>query len=153
VNRPSTAREALIVEALGDLAGLLDRVEASTSKMQEARQAMTVTGALLLDRLAAFETGMSSIEQRARTKAVEHIIHRTSEAARHSIDLQTRAMSDAARTAFRTQVDATLTRLTGSLQRIARQADRPWDLWLTHAATAASSAVVTLLIAWWFASR
>ena len=38
MNPPSTAREALIAEALGDVARLIDRVEALTPAMDKARQ-------------------------------------------------------------------------------------------------------------------
>ena len=37
MNRPTSAREALIVEALGDVALLLDRVESLMSSMETGR--------------------------------------------------------------------------------------------------------------------
>jgi hypothetical protein len=57
-------------------------------------------------------------------------------------------MSAAARLTFSTQVDSNLARLTNALQQVIQRVDRPWDLWLTHAATAAVSAAVT----WWVVS-
>lgn len=39
MNRPSTAKEALIAEALGEVATLIDRVEAVAPVMNSSRQA------------------------------------------------------------------------------------------------------------------
>ena len=91
---------------------------------------------------------MESVTRKAQSKAVEHIIRRTGEAAAVSIESQTRTMNAAARLAFSAQVDSNLARLTASLQKVLQRVDRPWDLWLTHAATAAVSAAVT----WWVVS-
>ena len=147
MNRPTTAREALIVEALGDVAVLLDRVESLTSSMEVGRLALAKANAELGDRLNAFETGMVSITQQAKARTVEYIVRHTGEATRLSIEAQTRAMNEAARLAFAAQVGSTLARLTTSLQQLIQRVDRPWDLWLTHAATAACSAVLTWFVA------
>jgi len=40
MNQPTTVREALIVEALGDVALLLDRVDSLTSSMEVGRLAL-----------------------------------------------------------------------------------------------------------------
>jgi len=44
--------------------------------------------------------------QQAKSKAIEHIVRRTGEAARQSIETQTRAMNEAARLAFMGQAEA-----------------------------------------------
>lgn len=153
MNRPTTAREALIVEALGDVARLLDRVESLQSSMDAGRRALVQANAALGDRLNAFETRMSSITQQAKVKAVEHIVQRTNDATRQSIDAQTRAMNEAARLAFTEQLNPTLGRLTESLQLLVQRVDRPWDFWLTHAAAAASSAALTWFVTSSFAFK
>jgi len=147
MNGPATAREALIVEALGDVALLLDRVESLASSMDAGRLALAKANSELGERLSAFEAGMASITQQAKARAVEHILRRTGEATRQSIELQAAAMNEAARLAFTAQVGSTLARLTTSLQQFMQRVDRPWDLWLTHAATAACSAVLTWFVA------
>lgn len=144
----NTAREALIVEALGDVARLLDRVEALPSSMEAARLALADASTELSDRLKAFEGEIASLTQQAKVKVVEHVVRCTNEAARASIETQARAMSAAARLAFSSQVDSNLARLTTTLQQVIRRVDSPWDLWLTHAATAAVSAAIT----WWVVS-
>ena len=146
MNQPTTAREALIAEALGDIAHLLDRVESLTSAMDSRRLALEQASAQLDARLGAFDGGMSSLTHQAKTKAVEHILLRTGEVARQTVEAQTRAMEEAARLAFAAQVEPMLARINASFGQIAHRVDRPWDLWLTHAATAAVSAVFTWLL-------
>lgn len=147
MNRPTTAREALIVEALGDVARLLDRVESLTFSMEVGRLALAKANVELGERLTSFETAMSSITHQAKTRAVEHIVRRTGEVARESIETQTRAMNEAARLVFAEQVDPMLGRLSASLRQFVQRVDRPWEVWLTHAATAAVSAAVTWFVA------
>jgi hypothetical protein len=148
MNGPTTAREALIVEALGDVATILDRIELLMSSMEVGRLGLANAGANLDSRLKAFEVGTAALAQQVQARAIEHIIKRTGKATSDAIELQARAMSAAARLAFSTQVDSNLARLTNALQQVIQRVDRPWDLWLTHAATAAVSAAVT----WWVVS-
>lgn len=148
MNGPSTAREALIVEALGEVALILDRIESLTSSIEAGRLALENASAGLDHRLKAFEGGTAALAHQVQARAIDHILRRTSKATSESIEEQTRAMSSAARLAFSTQVDANLARLNQSLHQALHRADRPWDIWLTHAATAAVSAAVT----WWIVS-
>jgi hypothetical protein len=147
MNGPTTAREALIAEALGEVALLLDRVEALTSSMEVGRMALANARAELSAGLNAFETRMESVTDQAQTRAIEHIVRRTGEATRLSIEVQTRAMSEAARQAFTAQLDSTLARLASSVQHLIQRVDRPWELWLTHVATAVASAILTWFVA------
>lgn len=143
MNRPSTAREALIVEAIGEVAQLIDRVDAVAPAMDEARLALVQASAELASQIVAFENRMNAITENVKVQAVRHIAHRMNEVARHSLDLQTQAMQGAAQDIFRTQMDSTLQRLVMPLQRLAERLDRPWESWLTHAATAAAASAAT----------
>ena len=51
---PSTAREALIVETLGEVAALIDRVEAVAPSMDASRQTLVQASAELASAVAAF---------------------------------------------------------------------------------------------------
>ena len=146
MNGPTTAREALIVEALGGVALLLDRIESLTASMEVGRLANA--SAELSERMKLLEVGTEKVVQQVQAKAVEHIMRRTGKAASDSIELQARAMNAAARLAFTAEVDSILARLARSLQQVLHRVDRPWDHWLTHAATAAVSAGFT----WWVVS-
>lgn len=148
MSEPTTAREALIVEALGEVALLLDRFESVTSSMEVGRLGLANASAELEGRLRAFEAGTASVAQQVQAKAIEHIVRRTAKATTEAVELQTRAMTAAARVAFSAEVDSNLARLTRLLQQTLHRIDRPWELWLTHAATAAVSSAFT----WWAVS-
>ena len=145
MSEPTTAREALIVEALGEVALLLDRVESVTSSIEVGRLGLANASAGLDSRLKSFEAGTAAVAQQVQAKAIEHIVRRTAKATNDAIELQARAMTAAARLAFSAEVDSNLARFTRCLQQLLHRVDRPWDLWLTHAATAAVSAAFT----WW----
>lgn len=140
---PSTAREALIVEAIGEVAQLMDRIEAVAPAMDEARQATRQSSAELARLFLAFESRMAAITENAKTQAVQHIASRTNEMARNTLDTQTRAMEEAARALFRTEVGPALQRLVMPLQDVAERIDHPWQQWLTHAATAVLASALT----------
>ena len=148
MSQPTSAREALIVEALGEVALLLDRIESLTASMEVGRLALANASAELSERMKLWEVGTEKVARQVQAKAVEHIVRRTGKAASDSIELQARAMSAAARLAFSAEVDSNLARLARSLQQVLHRVDRLWDLWLTHAATAAVSSAFT----WWVAS-
>ena len=148
MSEPTTAREALIVEVLGEVALLLERIESLTSSMEVGRLELANAGAHLDSRLKAFEVGTTSVAQQIQVKAIEHIIGRTGKATSDSIELQARAINAAARLAFSAEADSNLARLDHTLQRVLHRVDRSWDLWVTHAAMAAVSAALT----WWVVS-
>ena len=153
MDRPGTAREALIAEAIGDVARLLDRAEALQPAMLEASQALVEAQAQLADQLTAFETHVAALTEKAKVQAVKHILVRTDEAARRSVDMQTRAMAEAAQTLFKAEIEPALRRLAMPLQRLVQKVDRPWEQWLTHAATAAVTSVATWVLVVYLGSR
>ena len=96
---PSTAREALIVEALGEVARLIRQVEGLEPVLAQSCQAVKQANALLNDKLVDFERQMTAITDNAKGRAVQHVAARIDDALRRSIDQQSRAMADAARVA------------------------------------------------------
>lgn len=153
---PSTAREAFIVETLGEVAALLDRVEAVAPALDISRLALIDASTALAGQVAAYERRMAGITENAKVQAVKHIARRTDELARSSLDAQTRAMEEAARTLFRTEVGPALQRVALPLRQLtelARRGARPWQHWLTHAATAVLASALTLALAAWLWAR
>ena len=146
MSHPSTAREALIAEVIGDIAQLLDRVEALTPAMDGARQALVQASAELAGQVEAFEGRMFALTEHAKMLTVKHVVRRTDEVARLSLDMQKRAMEDAARDLFKGEVEPTLQRLVVPLQQLVQRLDRPWDGWFTHAATAVAACAITLAV-------
>lgn len=156
MNGTSSAREALIAETLGEMAALLDRVEAVAPALDSSRLALINASTELAGQVTAFECRMAGITENAKVQAVKHIARRTDEITRVSAEAQTRAMEEAARMLFRTEVGPALQRVAMPLQHLADLAHRgahPWQHWLTHAATAAAASAVTWALAAWLWAR
>ena len=150
---PATAREALIVEAIGEVARLIRDTEALVPLLDETCQALQQANTNLREELAGFERRMAAITENAKTQTVKHLAARADEAARRSIDQQSRAMADAARVAFGAEVGATMQRLQATLRPLIARPERRWERWLTHAAVAAAAAAMTWLLALYVGPR
>ena len=137
----------MIVEALGEAAKLIRQVEALAPRLDESRQALADAYSGLADQLTAFEAQVLALSEKAKVQTVKHILARTDEAARRSVDSQARAMADAARVAFGGQLGATLQRLQSALQPLIEQRGRRWERWLTHAAAAVTASAATWVLA------
>jgi hypothetical protein len=149
MNSPSTAREVFLVETLGEVAALLDRVEAILPALEDGRLALLQASASLTDGLDTVESRMEAITESAKIQAVRYIAHRTDEMARSALDAQTRAMEEAARELFQTELEPALQRLALPLQHLASIAHRDtpaWLAWLTHAATALLASTLTWVL-------
>ena len=144
---PVTAREALLIEAIGEVSNLIDSVDRLTPELQEMRCEIDRASTGLRESLAAFEGQVLALTERSKVVAVKHILARTEEAARQATALHGRAMADAARVAFGGEVGAALQRL----QSLHARPGPRWEPWLTHAAAAAtaSAATWTLAITLW----
>ena len=143
MTHPSTTREALIVEALGEAEKLIRQVEALAPALDQSRQALADAHSGLAGQLATFEAQVVALTEKAKVQAVKHILARTDEAARRSIELQSRAMADAARVAFGADLGAAMQRL----QSLHERPGRRWEQWLTHAAAAATASAATWTLA------
>lgn len=156
MNGTTSAREALIAETLGEMAALLDRVEAVAPALDASRLALINASTELAGQVTAFESRMAGMTENAKIQAVKHIARRTDEITRVSAGAQTRAMEEAARMLFRTEVGPALQRVAMPLQHLADLAHRgahPWQHWLTHAATAAAASATTWALAAWLWAR
>lgn len=152
MNHPSTAREALIVETIGDVARLLDRVEALVPALDTSQQALADAGSGLVRQLEALKGEMATITQTARTEVVRHVVQRIDEAARRAGEAQVRVMADAARALLDHEVERALQRVLVETRSKARR-EPAWTPWLTHAATAAVAAAATWMLTVWWCGR
>lgn len=143
MSRANTAREALIVEALGDVARLLDRVEALMPALDEAQRAQRETSNALAAQAQDFETRMLATTEHAKKVTAQFIAKKADDVARATLAEQTGAMRQAARLAFQDEVVAAAQQLAVPLKRLLEELDRPWQRWLTHAATAVSASAVS----------
>jgi hypothetical protein len=142
VSDPVTAREALLIEAIGEVSNLIDSVDRLTPELQEMRCEIDRASTGLRESLAAFEGQVLALTEKSKVVAVKHILAHTQEAARQATALHSRAMADAARVAFGAEVGAALQRLKALHER----PERRWELWLTHAAAAATASAGTLML-------
>jgi hypothetical protein len=147
VNGPSTAREALIAEAIGDLARLLDRTETIQKAMAESREAFVNAHVQLAAQLGAFDVQVAAITEKAKVEAVKHIFLRTDEAARRMIAAQTQAMTESGQALFKSEIEPALQRLAVPLWHLAKRMDRRWERWLAHAATALTASALSWTVA------
>ncbi|CAN5165864.1 hypothetical protein BH11PSE10_BH11PSE10_12220 [soil metagenome] len=145
---PGTAREMVLLEALGDVAALVDRVEALLPAMEKSRTALIRSREDLDRQLKAFESRMTTIAENAKMVTVQHIAKVTDDRTRVSLKVHLGAIEEAARTALGTEIRPTLHALIAPIQHLADLAHRrdgPWERWLiplvaVTASTAASAA-------------
>lgn len=153
MNRPATAREALVAELIGDVAILLERMESLRPAVDEATQALVDAAERVAGSVGPLQTQIAGVAKQTQVQAVQHISVRAQQLASAMIVEQSAAMTQAAQSIVREQVGPTLQRLTAALERVIRRADRPWDMWLMHAGTAAVSAGGSALLVLYLLGR
>lgn len=142
---PTSAREALIAEALGDIAMLLARVDAVTPALHTACDAVDEASARMEARASQMDDKVRILTEVATEVAVKHIARRTEDRARSVAELQTRAMEAAARELFQRELTPALQRLS----RITSQANISARWWTCVGIAAASSSATFVATAWW----
>ena len=150
MNPPVTGREALLIEAIADMREVLDRVGTLVPTLEANRRDAVEAHGRLADQVSTLEVRLAAAGETIRSNAVNFIAKRTGEATQSSIEMHLRAMDDAARTLFLKELGPALQGLAQPLlraQEVVRQHARPWDTWLTHAATATAASVCTWLVA------
>ena len=149
MNRPTTAKEALIAEALGDMAGLIDRLEKLAPVMSTARQELVQSSHALVCEVSMFEFRMSDISQNAMELGVKQIEQKASGVCAQSLNSQILAMQSAAREMFNKEFHPVLNRTVTQLEYLARLAQpdqNRWLPWLTHGAAFVTGAALTWLV-------
>ncbi len=140
---PLSAREALIIEAIGDAAALVECVATLTPEVQRIGRELDCANSGLRDSLAGLEAQVAALTEKAKVQTVKHILARTDEAARHAVDAQARAMASAGKLLFNSLVDPRLKQLASVIAHQVERIDHPWERWWTHAATALTSAAAS----------
>jgi hypothetical protein len=149
VNPPVTAREALLIEALAEMGNVLDRVETLTRALEAGQRDAVEAHGKLAVQVSTLEIRLAAAGETVKNNAVNFIAQRTNQATRQSIELHLRSMQEAARALFLKELEPTLQALVQPLlrvQEVVRENARPWDSWLTHAATASVASTCTWLV-------
>jgi hypothetical protein len=149
MNRPSTAKEALIAEALGEVATLIDRVEAVAPALHSSRQALVQVSETLVHQVSAFDNRMAALTQKAVEVASTHIVRRANEVTAQTLDAQVLAMKSAARDMFNKEFDPAVLRVVAHLNHLAQLAQREeslWMRWFTHVCAFVTGAALACLV-------
>ena len=137
---PRTTREALIAELLGDLDGLLARVEALPATVAGAESKLSGTVAALDDAGDKFRLAVTAFTEQAKADLAEYLDLKTAQAAHQAaktVEEQRAALQEAARMAFRSEASDKAASLGVALGEAAREFRRSmWSRLMEHAITA-----------------
>jgi predicted component of type VI protein secretion system len=151
MNPSDTAREAFFIEALGDMAELIARLEACAPALEASQRQLLHGCEDLAQQATDLERRTAAVVERINVVAPKYIAHRVHEASRAAAEAQVRAMETAAQALFRTEIGPALERMARPLQSLvadlSRRCGNRWESALNHAATAAVAANLT----WWLA--
>lgn len=96
-----TAREALIAEMLGDIDGLMARIEAMPAIVAGAEEKIAGTVAALNDAGDKYRLAVTAFTEQAKTELSEHLDRQQARIAANTVEEQRAAIQEAARLAFR----------------------------------------------------
>ena len=144
MNRPTTAKEALIAEVLGDMASLIERVEALAPELETSRRALVRSHEELVNEVAIFKTQMTQVIGFAKVQTAKHIGQSADDATKKLIAIQTESMQSAGRELFRAEIHPVLRQVAQQLQELAeRQSRHVVTIW-TYAGAAIAGCVLSV---------
>jgi hypothetical protein len=136
VKRPNTAREALIAEVLGDLDGLLARVEALPVLLADAEERFAGTTKALEDAGDKYRMAVTAFTEQAKADLTEYYDLKTAQAAQaasRTVEEQRAILQEIASTALQSQTAS----LGVALQEAAKGFQRSmWSRMMEHTVTA-----------------
>jgi hypothetical protein len=151
MNASSSAREALLVEALGDVAVLLDRIETLGPVLASTADAIVLATARLEAQAASMEARMTTLAAHAQAQAIKHIARRTNELMHSAAEGESRSMAAFARALLHAELNPALRSLVQAAQACAANCGkRPSSsrmMWLACAVTATGSSILTWALA------
>ena len=144
MSEPRTTREALVAELLGDLDGLLARVEALPQAVADAEAKLTGTVASLDAAGDRFRLAITAFTDQARGELTDYLERKAGEVASRTVEEQRAALQDVARSAFRSEASDKAARLGIALGQAAREFRRSMlSRLLEHGLTALLASLLT----------
>lgn len=144
---PRTAREALIAELLGDVDGLLSRVEALPALVAGAEDKISGTVKALEDAGDKYRLAVTAFTDQAKADLAEYYDLKTALAAQSAaktVEEQRDALQEAARQAFRSEASDKAASLGAALGEAAKEFRRSmWSRMMEHAVTALIASAFT----------
>lgn len=148
---PCSAREALIVEALGDVAVLLDRIEKVRPVLVSTADAIALAATKLEAQAASMEARMATLASHTQAQAVKHIARRTDELVHSAAEAESQSMAAFARALLHAELNPALRSLVQSAQACAANSGNRTGsgrtMWWACAATATGSSILTWALA------
>ena len=141
-----SVREALIAEAIGDLARLIDRIETLAPQMQQAQSELLRVRAELTGHSNAFRSELATVVDDAKTKTVVYFLRQADQAARDAFDLQRKAMAETAAAIFSAEMVRCRQELLLPLKQIVEDG-QPKRLWMAYALMALLASIGTTTVA------
>jgi hypothetical protein len=137
MSEPRTTREALIAELLGDLDGLLTRVEALPPLVDSAESKLSGTIAALDNAGDKFRLAVTAFTEQAKADLTEYLDLKTAQIAAKTVEEQRAALQEAARMAFRSEASDKAVSLGVALGEAVKEFRRSiWLRLIEHAITA-----------------
>jgi hypothetical protein len=130
MNPPSSTREALLFEALGDMAALIERMDKLLPALDEARRSLLNASTQLSGQVAAFETRMNLMSEQAQAATVKFVAKRADRLMEQALQAHLPAVRQAAHAALVEEIQPALQTLQFYAQRLdAYQRRRRWWQW------------------------
>jgi DNA-binding transcriptional regulator GbsR (MarR family) len=140
----SRAEEALIVEALGQAARLVEGVEELTRSVEATCVAMDNAVARLQVDLGSFSSEVELAMNQAEADALAQVRTQAHMGARDTMFSQAESMASAAQQLFSEQTHNDISQVLELSRKVLQRVERPWKGRLTHAATAVASALISM---------
>jgi|APEBP8051072974_1049382.scaffolds.fasta_scaffold00683_9 hypothetical protein len=147
-----TAREALIAEMLGDIDGLMARIESMPAIVAGAEEKIAGTVAALNEAGDKYRLAVTAFTEQAKAELSEHLDRQQARIAANTVEEQTAAIQEAARLAFRKEagseaaaLGAALATATKEIQQ-ARKARLLDQLFVALVSSGITAAVVAALV-------
>ncbi len=136
-------REALIAEALGDIAVLLERLEAIAPALASTSEAVMSAADSLTARSADAESRFNAFTQHAVTHLSRHLAHRAEELVRTAVEVEAQALQAAGRKLLQEELGPPVQRLVRALNETTHR-----RLHWPYVAVGVVTAVVASSVAW-----
>ncbi len=144
MNGANSRKDVLIAEMLGEIDTLLRQVENLGPVIASMSAQLISSANCSKAAVEDYQVKTRAVADQAQISAVNHIIRRTNEVAKNSLEEQIQAMKAAASTLFDKEAASRLRELSAMLNAALDKARAPnWTSWLTHAATALLTAGAT----------
>lgn len=144
MSEPRTTREALIAQILGDLDGLLTRIEQLPKAIVEAEIRLAAASRVLNDASHKYRLAVTAFTEEAKTTLTEYLEQKASQLVTLTVEEHRAIIKEVARGAYQCQASAGVTQNPSDSNRPTSEGPRRlYCRLLEHGVTAALASVLT----------